>query len=354
MFDEETVNAFNGGYRVSESGVATLFGMPTVSDLKKVIAFPLSLSVDSLVRANETVVWRGVNSVELPMEMSKLTNDWFDPIKLMTNIAIQRGWKKAPYILANERLGYQLALGYYSAFIDTLIQSFSLVNGVTLSSSEFLQISSEIQDKIVGHHFSYEAIARQHGKENSLLFYDEISSTYKNEIVTFEPFSLFLISENYLGTNQNFISFTKNFNKFKEGKMMAREPSSLKFPYLGIQNHLRMEEEAYTNGVAAFENNDVQRFIGDISRYSQSLGYNLGVLSDFQKAIATLLEKYGIKNYAFNVCEYSGSVIVFADSLEISKVKDNAIRDYYNATNRTIRFDELEVSRGSWREPIRT
>ncbi len=353
MFDEETVNAFSGGYRVSESGVATLFGMPTVSNLKRVIAFPLSLSIDSLVRANETVVWKGINSVELPLEMSKLTNDWYDPIKLMTNIAIQRGWKKAPYILPNERLGYQLALGYYSAFIDTLIHSFSLVNGVTLGPSEFLQISSEIQDKIIGHHFSYETIARQQGKDNSLLFYDATSFTYKNEIITFEPFSLFLIGENYLGTNQNYINFMKNFQRFKEGAMMNRESSSLKFPYLGIKNHMSTEEEVYNHAVAAFEDNDVQEFVSDICRYSQSLGYNLGVLSDFQKTVADLLEKYGVKKYAFNVCEYSGSVIVFADSLDISKVKDNAIRDYYNATNRTIRFDALEVSRGSWREPIR-
>ena len=45
MFDEETVNAFSGGYKISKSGVVTLFGRPAVSTLKRVIAFPASLSM---------------------------------------------------------------------------------------------------------------------------------------------------------------------------------------------------------------------------------------------------------------------------------------------------------------------
>ncbi|MCL5874372.1 MAG: hypothetical protein M1161_03410 [Candidatus Thermoplasmatota archaeon] len=34
--------------------------------------------------------------------------------------------------------------------------------------------------------------------------------------------------------------------------------------------------------------------------------------------------------------------------------KDNAIRDYYNLVNRTIKFDELQISNGSTTESIRS
>ncbi|MCL4447224.1 MAG: hypothetical protein M1556_03550 [Candidatus Thermoplasmatota archaeon] len=353
MFDEETVNAFSGGYKVSESGVSTLFGLPAVSNLKRVISFPVSLSINSLVRGNEGVVWRGVNTVELPFEISKLTNAWYDPIKLMTNISIQRGWKKAPYILADEQLSYQLSLGYYSAFVDLLVQSFSCVNDVTLSASEMVQISGEIQDKIRGYHNSYETIARKLGKEGSMLFYDTVSNSYRNEMVSFEPYSMFLVSENSLDINNNFLSFQKSFKKFNESSMIDRDPSTLGFPYVGIRNHMRLEDELFERAIRTFNNNDVQSFVTSISNYSQSLGYNLNVLSDFQKLIARFLEKYAVNTFSFNVSEYSGSVLVFADSLDITKIKDNVIRDYYNLTNRTLRIDELSIAKGSSMEPIR-
>ena len=35
MFDEETENAFSGGFKISEPGVATILGHPIVSNLKK-------------------------------------------------------------------------------------------------------------------------------------------------------------------------------------------------------------------------------------------------------------------------------------------------------------------------------
>jgi len=354
MFDEETVNAFSGGYKVSESGVDTLFGLPAVSILKRIIAFPVSLSINSLVRKSESVVWKGVNSVEIPFKTSKLSNDWYDPIKLMTNIAIQRGWKNAPDILADEKLGYQLSLGHYSAFVDLLVHSFSLVNDVTLNTSEFMQISGEIQDKIRGQHYAYETIARRQGKDGSMLFYDLSANSFRNELISFEPFSLFLISENSFGVNHSFQNFQKSFKKFVQGNMMNRDPASLTYPYVGIRNHLKTEADTYMRAMESFESNEVESFVTIISQYSQSLGYNLGVLSEFQKTIARLLEKYSVKTFTFNVSEYSGSVLVFADSLELAKIKDNAIRDYYNITNRTIGFDELQISAGTSVEPIRS
>ena len=352
MFDHETVNAFAGGYKVSESGVVTLFGAPAVSNLMRVMAFPISLYIDSLVKRNKTVVWKGINTVELPFEISKLTNDWYDPIKLMTNIAIQRGWRHAPYILAQEALGYQFSLGYYSAFVDTLVQAFSSVNEVTLNTSEFAQISSEIQDKIREEHSAYETIARRQEKDGTMLFYDVPSNSYRNELVNFEPFSLFLISENSLNSNHDFQKFQKSMKRFKEGNMINRDSASLKYPYVGIRNHMKKEEDTYDSAIDAFNRNDIKSFIFIISKYSQSLGYNLGVLSDFQKKIAHQLDKYGAQMYVFNISEYSGSVLVFADSLELAKIKENVIRDYYNQTNRTIRIDELQILRGSSKEPI--
>jgi hypothetical protein len=354
MFDEETVNAFSGGYRVSESGVNTLFGLPAVSNLKKIIAIPVSLSMSALVKKGGAVAWRGGNTVELPFEMSKLSNDWYDPIKLMTNIAIQRGWMNAPTILVEENLKYQLSLGYYSAFVDLLVQSFSLVNDITLSTSEFMQISGEIQDRIQGHHYEHETIARKQGKEGNLLFYDASSKSFKNETVSFEPFSMFLISENSLSPNQNFLNFRKSFKKFNDGNMMNRDPSSLGYPFVGIRNHLSVEEETYGRAMESFYSNDMESFVSIISQFSQSLGYNLGVLSDFQRTMAKLLEKYSVKTFIFNVSEHSGSLLVFADSQELSKIKDNAIRDYYNLVNRTIKFDELQISNGSTTESIRS
>ena len=353
MFDEETVNAFSGGYKVSESGVVTLFGRPAVSTLKRVIAFPASLSIHSLVRKSESVVWRGTNTVDLPYEISKLSNDWYDPIKMMVNIAIQRGWKYPPYILAEEHLGYQMALGHYSAFIDLLVQAFSTVNEITLSPAEFNQISTEIQGKVKGQTYPYETLARQQGKNNNLLFFESSSNSFRNEIVNLEPFSMFLISENYLGGNQNYANFLRNFKKFSDNSMDNRDPTTLSFPYVGIRNHSVLEEEMYDRTAKAFEENDVDSFIQFLSKYSQSLGYNLGVLSDFQKNIANLLERYKIKNYLFNVGEYSGSVLVFVDSQELATIRDNLIREYYNKTNRTLRFDDLQILNSALREPIR-
>ena len=68
--------------------------------------------------------------------------------------------------------------------------------------------------------------------------------------------------------------------------------------------------------------------------------------------VARQLDEYGVQMYVFNISEYSGSVLVFADSLELAKIKENAIRDYYNLTNRTIRIDELQILRGSSKEPV--
>lgn len=354
MFDEETVNAFSGGYKVSESGVETLFGFPAFSNLKKTIAFPVSLSLNALVKRGSSVEYKGVNSIELPFEISKLSNDWYDPIKLMTNIAIQRGWKNAPTILVDEQLKYQLSLGYYSAFVDLLVQSFSSVNDVTLSASELIQMSGEIQDRIHGQHYEHETVTRKQGRQGNLLLYDHTSKSYKNETVDFEPFSMYLISENSLASNQNYLNFQRNFRRFNEHNMIGKDPSSLSYPYLGIRNHLLTETETYDSAMEHFYGNDIESFISIISKFSQSLGYNLGVISDFQRTIAKILDKYSIRNFIFNVSEYSGSLLVFADSMEFSRIRDNAIREYYNLANRTIRFDELLIPDGSSIELVRS
>jgi hypothetical protein len=353
MFDDETVNAFSGGYKISEPGVITLIGLPPVSNIRSVISVPISISIDALVRTSDRVVWRGNNIIEIPYRVSKLTNDWYDPIKLVTNISVQRGWKKAPYILADERLNYHLSLGYYSAFVDLLVQSFSLVNDINLSTSEIIQMSGEVQDRIKGGHYAYETLTRQEGKEGNILFYDLSNDSFKNEIVDFEPYSLFLISENSLSSNEGFKSFHKNFTKFNDGRMLRKETSTLSYPFVGIKNHIVMEEEKYNQIVDSLKGNDIVSFVENISTYSQSLGYNLGVISEFQRNMAKLLEKYEFKTYIFNVGEYSGSVLIFADSLELARIRDNVIRDYYNLTNRTVRFDDVRLSGGSRKERIR-
>lgn len=354
MFDEETVNAFSGGYRVSEYGVVTLIGHPLLSKLKNVISFPISIPIDALIKRGKSIRWSGVNGVELPYESSRLKNDWFDPIKLVANISIQRGWKSAPNIIADERLNFQLSLGYYSAFVDLLIQAFSLANGVNLSTSELIQMSGEVQDKILGRHNEYETVTRLSGREGNLLLYDRGSNSYRNEMMNFEPFSLFLISENYLSSNVNFQKFQKNMMKFDAGKMLKSNPSSLSYPFVGMRNHFAAEEESYADILGFLKRNDSESFVRAVSKYSQSAAYNLGVISEFQRTMAKLLERYGVSNYIFNVGEHSGSLLVFADSLEISKIKDNTIRDYYNMTNRTIRFDEIGISDGFEKEQVRT
>jgi hypothetical protein len=353
MFDDETVNAFSGGYKVSEPGIITLIGFPPVSNLRNVITIPISISIDALVRTSDRVIWHGNNTVELSYKVSKLTNDWYDPIKLVTNISIQRGWKKSPFIVADERLNYHMSLGYYSAFVDLLVQSFSLVNDINLSTSEIIQMSGEVQDRIKGSHYSYETLTRQEGKEGNILFYDRSNDSFKNEIIDFEPYSLFLISENSLSINEPFKSFQKNLKKFNDGKMLRKEASTLSYPFTGIRNHIATEEGRYNQIVDSIKADDIPSFVESISAYSQSLGYNLGVLSEFQRTISKLLEKYEIKTYIFNVGEYSGSVLIFADSLELARIRDNVIRDYYNLTNKTLRFDDVKLSGSSKKERIR-
>ncbi len=353
MFDEEVVNSFSGGFRISEAGICTIFGLPSVSTLRKVISFPLSLSIHSLVRKNETVRWKGTNFIDLPPKASRLTNAWYDPLVMMMNIALQRGWTFSPYILADEQLRYNLSLGYYSAFVDLVVESFAQVNGINLSTSELVQISSEIQDKIKGENYSHETATRRIGKEGNILIYDKISHNYSNEPISFEPYSLILISENSLETNHNFLNFQRNFRKFKDANMRNRSTSSLSFPFVGIRNHIDLEEKMFELAMESFRKNDIASFISAASEYSKSLGYNLGVLSDSQKTIAKFIEKYKVSNYIFNVSEYSGSVLVFADSEQQRRITDNVIRDYYNLTNRTIRIDEINTSSGSKIEPIR-
>ncbi|MEM0141085.1 MAG: hypothetical protein QXN66_03490 [Thermoplasmatales archaeon] len=341
MFDAETLNAFAGGYKVSAAGVITIAGSPEFSNVNYSISIPVSLSLSALTKADSMVRWRGTNVVNIPYEISRTSNDWFDPIKIMMNISIQRGWTSPPSILANEDLKFHMGMGYYSAFVDVLIQSFSLVNNVNLSAAEAIELSSEVQEMARGFHTAIETLTRINGKDENVFIYDKRSKTFKNEHLKLEPYSLLAISENYLEENENYQSFKKNFNRFLSLGMASQNPSSLSYPFLNFHNHLSAEEEMVNKITNALMKDDSQEFASSVSKYSQSLGFNLGVVSNFQRIVASLLERYSINDYLFAVNEYSGSVIVFSDSLGQKKISENLVRDYYNITNRTLSVREI-------------
>ncbi|MGC8618357.1 MAG: hypothetical protein ACP5UZ_06410 [Thermoplasmata archaeon] len=352
MFDQEALNAFAGGYSISTSGVITLAGSPEFSGSRFSVSMPISLSLKALTKAGDLVRWKGSNDIEFPYQSSRMSNEWFDPIKLLINIAIQRGWKNPPSILAQEDLQFHMGLGYYSAFIETLIQCFSLVNGINLSNAEVMELSSEVQDRIKGSHSSVETLTRLSGRDESIFIYDESQHSFRNEPLRLEPYSLLVISENGIEENEGYSEFRRNFRRFKEQKMLKANPVTLAYPYLSIYNHLSAEEELMGNILDAIDKDDPYAFVSSISKYSQSLGFNLGVISRFQRAISSLLEKYSVDTYIFAVDNYSGSVIVFADSGIQEKISDNIIRDYYNLTNGTINVIRVENKNVTRKERI--
>lgn len=352
MFDQETVNAFSGGYMVSTSGVIMLAGSPEFSNSRFSISLPISLSISALAKANGVVKWKGTNYIELPYQISHLSNEWSDPIKLLVNISIQRGWKNPPSILAQEDLKFHMGLGYYSALIETLIRCFSLVNGINLSSAEIMELSSEIQDRARGFHIPQETLTRLDGRDDSIFIYDNRSHVFRNEPLSLDPYSLLIISENSLEENESYSEFRKNFTKFKERRMGKAGTRNLSYPFLGIYNHLSSEDEIIADILSAIENDDSRAFITGVSKYSQSLGFNLGVLSKFQRTLSSLLDKYSISSFMFAADRYSGSVVVFADSETQSKISDNIIRDYYNLTNRTLNVYPVENKNVTGKERI--
>lgn len=352
MFDQETINTFSGGFKVSVPGVVTFFGSPTFSLLQEVISFPISLSLEALVKKGQYVQLKGPKNIRLNFEPSKLSNEWYDPIKLTSNIAIQRGWKYPPEVLLNEGLSFNSSLGYYSAFIDLFVYSFSLVNRVNLSNAEVTQLSGEIQDRIKNKDGLYETVTRAEGKEGNILFQDLKNGTYRNEMINFEPYSLYILKENSLDTNENFKNFIHNMERFRNQKMIKSSPSSLKFPYVGMFNHFEFEKEIVKEIESSIRENDPTLFLSSLSRYSQSLGYNLGTLSEFQKVMSTLLERYRLQRYVYNIGEYSGSFLLFLDAKEFGTLKDNVIREYYNLTNKTVTISEVSIVNGHTIERI--
>lgn len=354
MFDRETLNDFSGGFNVSLPGIITLFASPHFSLLHEVISFPISVSMNALIKEGRYVEITGSREVKLNFELSKLSNEWFDPIKLASNIAIQRGWKNPPYIRLKEGFSFNSGVGYFSAFIDLSVLAFSLVNRISLSNSEFIQISGEIQDKIRNGETLYQTVTRFEGKEGNVLFHDSESGNYRNETVNFEPYSLYILRENSLESNPNISIFDRNMKRFNDQRMINENPSSLKFPYSGMANHFLLEEQLAGNIHSIVQSGDNSTLLSALVKYSQSLGYNLGILSQFQKKMSSILERYNLQRYIYNISEYSGSFLLFLDANEFSLLKDNVIRDYYNLTNRTVTIDEVEICEGHSIDSIRT
>ncbi|MEM0127651.1 MAG: hypothetical protein QXU18_15120 [Thermoplasmatales archaeon] len=342
MFEPETVNAFVGGYEISASGIINVAGSPELSNLGYSISMPISLSLNVLARADSVVHWKGTNEVIIPYQISKTSNEWFDPIKILTNISIQRGWQTPPYVLAEEDLKFHMGLAYYSAFIDVLIRAFSLVNNVNLGATEIMELSREVQEITRGFYIPAETLTRINGSDGSIFIYDEKNRTFRNEPLKLEPYSLVVISGNSLEENENYRSFQRNMEKFRRLGMINQKPSSLSYPFLNFLNHFSTEQEMVENIMDALLKDNTDRFISGWSKYSQSIGYNLGVISNFQKTVASLLEKYSISNYVFAVSEYSGSVIALADSPVRAKISENLVRDYFGLTNGTLNITEVQ------------
>ncbi|MEM4125877.1 MAG: hypothetical protein QXR66_04440, partial [Thermoplasmatales archaeon] len=301
MFEPETVNAFVGGYEISASGIINVAGSPELSNLGYSISMPISLSLHILTRADSVVHWKGTNEVIIPYQISKITNDWFDPIKILTNISIQRGWQTPPYVLAEEDLKFHMGLAYYSAFIDVLIRAFSLVNNVNLGAAEIVELSREVQEITRGFYIPAETLTRINGRDGNVLIYDEKNKTFRNEPVKLEPYSLVVISSNSLEENENYRTFQRNMEKFRRLGMLNQKTSSLSYPFLNFFNHFSTEQEMVENIIDALLKDDTDRFVWAWSKYSQSIAYNLGVISSFQRNVASLLEKYSIRNYVFTV-----------------------------------------------------
>jgi len=353
VFDQETINAFPGGYKITVPAVVTLFGSPHFSRLKSTISMPISLSFEALVRKSEMVNLRGSKNAKFEYNMQKLTNEWSDPIKMMTTISIQRGWKFPPDILLNEGITFNSSIGYYSGFIDLLVYSFSSVNGIHLSNSEFVELSGEIQDKIRDRSSLHETVTRAEGKDENILIYDWNNGSFRNEPFNFEPYSLYLITDNSLDMNENYNVSIRNLKRYRDQNIDNNDPSTMNFPYIGIFKHFQNEAELFRRIETAIQQNDSTELVYLLSKYSQSLAFNILSLSGFQKTLSSLLDKYKLTNYIFNIGEYSGSILLFCDSMGYKLFSENVLREYYNLTNRTISVSSVKIGTGHTIEKIK-
>ncbi|MGC8655823.1 MAG: hypothetical protein ACP5TG_04935 [Thermoplasmata archaeon] len=344
MFDQEIINSFEGGFRIAIPSVATIIGSPPISISGYSLSFPLSLQQDILVRRNNRIEWIDKEIFVSEYRLLSTDGNWSDPLKIMANISKQRGWENGLKAIVNNGISFNSGTGYMTSFISSVILSFSLVNGIKLPNSEILQLNTEIQEKVIGNAYYNEALTQLEGRKNNLLFSEGRDKKFRNEIINFEPYSIFLIEENSLDVNSNLGTFRRYRKKFVEENMMKRDKNQLKYPYSSIASHYEKEMEYYLDMKKAAEINDVISFLNTLSEYSQSVMFNLSALSQFQKIMGDLLLKNGAEYFSFNVSEYSGSILLFGDAPTISKIKDNVIREYYSATNKTVNFREVNIS----------
>ncbi len=352
MFDQETLNSFEGGFRVEIPSVATLIGSPFISSNGYSLSFPLSLKLELLVKKNSKIEWVDKETFVSDYKMVSTDGTWSDPLKIMANISMQRGWQNGLRAIIRNDINFNSGTGYLSSFISSIILSFSLANGIRLSNSEILQINNEIQEKVTGEFFYNEALTQLEGRKNNLLFSEGKDKKFRNEIMNFEPYSMYLIEENSLESNTNLGAFRKYRRKFFEENMMKKEKNQLKYPFSLLAAHYEKEIEYYSDMKKASEKNDIYSFLNALSLYSQSIMFNLGALSQFQRIVGDFLLKNGAEYFSFNVSEYSGSVLLFGDTPIIAKIKDNVIREYYSLTNKTISFTEVTMSDSIFYEKI--
>lgn len=343
VFEQEVINSFNGGYRIHVPSVATLFGSPIFSFSRYSISIPLNVGTEVLIRKNQFIEWNSEKSYNQEYRMIPMDGTWSDPIKIMSNISIQRGWKDAFRALAKSEFTFNQGIGYLSSYITSIILAFSLSNSVKLSNAEIFQLNLEIQEKVSGKTNYVEPLTQLESRNNSLLFSEGPQEKFRNEIINFEPYSIYLVYENSLESNTSLPIFLKNRKKFLDENMMKKSKGSLSYPFSTLSVHYEREEDYYLSLLKASENNNIDAFLDILSQYSQSIMYNLNAISQSQKKIGELLLKYGARYFSFNICEHSGSILLFGDSPLITNIKDNVIREYYNMTNKTLTFRKIEI-----------
>ncbi len=344
MFDSETLNAFDGGFRFEIPSVVTLFGNPAISVSEKFISVPISRSIEVLAKRGDHVSWKGKKEYEQNYTSLPTNGSWSDPIREMTTISLQRGWTNPPEIMAIENVNFNAGIGYISAFIISLIMSFSSINDITLSSSEMMQISTEIQEKMTKTSNRLEVHTQIEGRPNSIMISEGPGKGFRNEIWSQEPYSLYLIEENALSENPNFKIFERNFRKFNTNSMLKKDPNSLNFPFNSYHSHFSHEGDYFEKLSNAIDKNDLTSFVEYVAKMNESVEFNLNVISPFQHNIAGLLRKYNANSFCFNISEFSGSVLLFADGPTVDRVRENVIRDYFGLTNKTISINEVNIS----------
>jgi hypothetical protein len=344
VFDQETLNSFEGGFKVTVPSVATIIGLPVISNTGYSISFPLSLQENVLVRRNDKVEWIDKEIFVSDFKLLSTDGTWSDPIKIMANISKQRGWENGLKAIVNNGINFNSGTGYLISFISSVILSFSLANGIKLPNSEILQLNTEIQEKVTGNSYYNVALTQLEGRRNNLLFSEGKDRKFRNEVINFEPYSIYIIEENSLDNNLNLGTFKKYMKKFIEENMTNKDRNRLNYPYSSIAAHFDREGDYYLDMKKAAEINDVNAFLDALSSYSQSVMFNLNAVSQFQKIMGNLLLKYGARYFSFNVSEYAGSILLFGDALTISRIKDNVIREYYSTTNKTVNLTEVSIS----------